>query len=618
MLRAVPDASGQKAGASVLARCVERLACISTYFESYQQHRAGSLECDKHYRVTHYGQLAYLLRIDGFLFQRTQNEQYLERGGRMVKRLQSQLRFDQGKYIFYPGLLNRYNASNNAIDCGVITDCLAYWYEQFADATPPAGLELIRDACAKVARTYLRFAGGKLTNQALWAMTGLAAVYRAIDADEAYRAACVECLQQAFRDQNDDGSFPYLPHRLAGEDSPSLHDVSGFYHSRHLSFIFDVADKIGYALDAEERERLRKAADFLCALYRPDGSKSLEVEAKHWYWMGGETGEWASACFDYHALSEAHRRWGEPHHLRALAHATRAFLDHGDADGSVRSRSGDRDFQCTHFWSAHCAWVAKALDASEPALPPAPSAPLSYDGEQSGIVCRQDERANLQVRSRKYPLTPLFGGYASGVTWLSVAGGGREHRNLLQRRRWSFDAPGEVFQLPLHGASTTWIRDGARRLVRYRSEYRFALALCYQNVLVRRFGQAFYLLRELLLRRSVHVLAPLYASFWSLDCQWTMDESVLTLASRMARADGSSDGGAWCEKTLALGADALRVEIRLSNGPWPSVFFVPLTPAVQDVRAEPDRIRRLRRGLVLRLPAQQRAAVCYALPYGDD
>jgi hypothetical protein len=221
------------------------------------------------------------------------------------------------------------------------------------------------------------------------------------------------------------------------------------------------------------------------------------------------------------------------------------------------------------------------------------------------------------MRSRKYPLTPLFGGYACGVTWLSVEQGHRCPRNLLPRRRWSLDAPGEAFQLPLRGLLTQWIREGGRRLARYRREYRFALALCYQNALVGRFGQTAYLLRELLLRRSVLVLAPIYSSFWSLESEWSMEGRVFTLASRMARADGSSDAGAWCEKTLTLGAGAVNVQIRISNGPCPSVFFFPFAPGVTDARTEPSRVVRLGRGILLRLQAQQGAMATYEIPYDD-
>jgi len=91
---------------------------------------------------------------------------------------------------------------------------------------------------------------------------------------------------------------PVSPHRLAEEDSQSLHDVSSYYQSRHLSFLFGVADKVGHTFTGSEIDRLVRAADFLCALYAPDGTKSIEVEAKHWYWKGDGTYEWASACFD--------------------------------------------------------------------------------------------------------------------------------------------------------------------------------------------------------------------------------------------------------------------------------------------------------------------------------
>ncbi len=597
---------------------VDHLERVSSYFESYEKRRGGRLECDKHYRVTHYGKLAYLLPINGFLFRQTANEEYLRRALRMLGRLEGQLRLDEGHYVFYPGRLNKHNASNNAIDSGAVTDSLACWYGGFAAVTPSAQLEFIRDACAKVAGTYLRFVGGKPTNQALWAMTGLAAVHRFVEAKAEYRAGCVETIEQSFRDQNEDGSFPYLPVRLAGQDSPSLHDVSGFYHSRHISFLLDVADKIDYPIGDRERERLVKAADFLCALYRPDGSKSLEIEAKHWYWMGDAPSEWASACFDYHALSECHRRWHQPHHLAALGHAARSFLDNAAADGAVRSRPGDRDFQCTHFWSAHAAWVAKALQSYVPALPPEPSpVSFSYDGEQSGVVCRRADGVSVQLRSRKVPLTPLFGSYASGVTWLSTDAAPECH--LLPRRRWSFDAPGEVFQLPLAGFLGELLSGGGRRFLRYAGENRFVLSLAYQSALVGRIGQTIFLLRDVLVRRNLLLLAPLYASFWDLQSRWSWEGGALTLAGRVSRADGSSVGGAWCEKRLAFAADRVAVRIRIDNGSRSSLFYFPLPQRVARVSGAPaDRMRRLRGGLLLRLAGGASGEVGYEIPCGPE
>lgn len=600
-----------------LPRFIDRLQRISSYFESYGKSRGGSLACYKHYRVTHYGMLAYLLPINGFLFRRTENEEYLHRALSMLGRLGGQLRLDQGQYVFYPGRLNKHNASNNAIDSGAVTDSLACWYKGFAEVTPTAQLEFIRDACSKVAGTYLRFARGKVTNQALWAMTGLASVHAFVEPREEYRAACIACLEQSFRDQNEDGSFPYLPFRLGGQDSPSLHDVSGFYHSRHVSFLLDVADKIDYPIDGRERDRLIAAADFLCALYRPDGSKSLEIEAKHWYWLGDGGREWASAPFDYHALSECYRRWRQPRHLRALRHAAANFLESCDEDGSVRTRPHDRDFQCTHFWSAHAAWVAKALDAYVPNFPEQPSAEaFSYDGEQSGVVCRHDARLSLQLRARKYPLTPLFGGYATGVTWLSLERMGR-NRDLLPRRRWSFDAPGEAFQLPLSGLLKELVVKGSRGLLRSRGENRFALALIYHKVLVGRFDQASYLLRELILRRNLLTLAPIYSSFWSLESEWSFDGSLLRLGSRMSRADGSSDGGAWCEKHLTEDGNAVEVRLRLDNGLRSSLFLLPLPARVQRLTVEPVEIRRLGRSLLLHLSPGRSAHATYEIPKDD-
>ncbi|MGH7898984.1 MAG: hypothetical protein ACREQQ_13595 [Candidatus Binatia bacterium] len=599
-----------------LAPFVRRLAAVSSYFEAYRSARNGSFRCYKHPRVTHYGTLAYLIPINGFLLERTGEERYLERALAMIELLRGQLRTDEGRFIFAPGRLNPYNASNNAIDSGIAADSLCGWYERFAAVTRPDLCEFIRDACSKVAETYLRTAGGKLTNQSLWAMTGLAAVYRSIERKEEYRATCLEAVKQAFRDQNADGSFPYLPRRLQGEDHASLHDVSGFYHSRHLCFLFDVGDKLEYDFDENESERLLAGGDFLCALYSARGRKSLQVEAKHWYWMADGDHEWASACFDYHALSEAHRRWGRPEHLRVAGHAARNLLENADADGSVTARGGDRDFQCTHFWSAHFAWVAKALDAYVPELPRDLSAqPFRYEGRESGVVSVRDRSVNLQLRSRKPPLTLLFGSYACSVTELSVVDGGRWSENLLPRRRWSLAAPGEIFAIPLGGLLRSLLVEG-RKLFRDRREYRFALALVHQSVLSGRWRHARMILADVLLRRTAFLLLPVHSSLWCLESKWNLDDGTHSIEGRLSRPDGSSRIGARFEKRMTLGVREMNAEVRLRSGAVAGLFLLPASDLMTDLAVDVP-ARRALGGLLFRLPASAEARARYRIRYAD-
>jgi hypothetical protein len=594
---------------------LDRLDGISTYFERYRERRGGGLQCDQHYRVTHYGKLAYLLPVNGFLFEHTQAERYLRRGLHVLGCLQDQLRRVGDQYIFYPGLLNKYNASNNAIDSGSIADSLCYWHDHFALHTRSEQVAFIRDACSKVAETYLPTTLGKLTNQALWAMTGLAAVYRSIDARPEYRDTCIRCVEQSFRDQNEDGSFPYLPHRLAGEDSQSLHDVSSYYQSRHLSFIFDVADKVGHTFTGSEIDRLVRAADFLCALYAPDGTKSIEVEAKHWYWKGDGTYEWASACFDYHALSECVRRWRRPHHFRVLVQAARSFLDHADAGGAVRRRQGDLDFQCQQFWSAHSAWVVKALASYVPdPAAEAPAEPFRYEGEQSGVVCIRREHVGLQLRTKRYPLTPLFGSYSSSLTYLALCRDGQWSGNLVARRRWSFNAPGEVFQIPVMSALGGWIRNGLRQLWRNRREYRFAVALGFQDLLVGRFRRTAAVLWSVLVTQNLFLLGPVQGTLWGLDNRWQFDGATLTLAGQLARADGERLHGASCSRVMTLRDDAVEGEMHIQNGPAASVFFVPVHAWMVDVLVDtPGATRCLKSGYLFYLRANAAASVRFTL-----
>lgn len=541
-------------------RLTARLVAVSDYFQQYRARR-GSWACERHPDVAHYGKLAYLLQIDGFLYATTGDDEYLGRGLSMLETLSHQLRQVGDRWVFYPGLLNPQNASNNAIDSGAIVDSLADWWSRYADETPQPLADFICDAGVKVASSYLPEALEKLTNQALWAATGLSAAYRWLEPREEFRRACVGCLETAFRDQNEDGSFPYLPSRLRGQDHPSLHDVSAYYHSRHLSFLVDVAEKIDYEFSDEERDRLRRGADFLCALYGGDGRKSVQVEAKHWYWSAPVDYEAASSTFDLHALLASAALFSSSRYVACAENAAHNFLQEADADGAVQSHSGDENFQCKHFWSAHAAWVVKALRAYDVPSLSEGDPEWSYRGAASGVCITVTKSWHVQVRTRRMALTPLFGSYAAGAIGGVYHRTGSSDTNLLARDRFSFRAPGELFQVVSSGPVAR-VERAIRSRIQERAAYRFALALLRDRLRMRDIAGARRIFRRVFLEQARFLHGRIQSSFWSLRSEVEMSPDCISISTRMALPDGTALREVPLKKSYRLFDD--RVEARLT------------------------------------------------------
>ena len=193
---------------------------------------------------------------------------------------------------------------------------------------------------------------------------------------------------------------------------------------------------------------------------------------------------------------------------------------------------------------------------------------------------------------------------------IPITGDGLCGRTVMRTKppiggRVNFNAPGT--------AQGIWFRTGAPMFPENQH-----IALVYHNACVGRFGQAFYLVRELLVRRNLLALAPVYSSFWSLESHWDFDGGTLRLSSRMSRVDGSSHGGAWCEKNVELDDSAIRIRLRLDNGPRSSVFFLPLPPRWERLSVEArDGLRHVGRGLLLRLVPGGIAHAAYEIPFDN-
>jgi len=560
-----------------VAACEQRLREISDYFFLLNKQQGG-YQCYKHARVEHFGKIAYLLQINSYLYRTFGESEFKLRGLQILERLSGQLRSDGDATVFYPGRLHPENASNNAIDCGGITDSLSYWYFHHKDETPLELVQFIERATELVGDTYLATEHPfrkKFTNQMLWAGTGLAAIYKLVHRKERYRDYCVRMIETAFEAQFADGAFPYVaPAFLQNKATmleKSVGDITEYYHSRHLSFIADIGNKVGYSFSVQQDSALKRAAEFLVALYNPIGEKSIECETKPWYWLSSSNVEFASSPFDIHALSVALSRYSDPLFQHVLNLALANFLRSKDTGGALVSYPGSMNFQCKIFWSAHAAWIVKAIEETGAFWTVnSGNEQFSYDGADSGIYAKNDGRTAFLLRTKRKPLTPIHGCY-SAATLIDL----RQRidysawsRNYVARKRWSFDAPGEVFVIPLRSMGVGGLIRTFKYVRKAYADYRFGAVLVRSELRGKQAIRALFTIWQIFFRHSFFLLGPWYSSFWPTDSRAKLTNETLMICANIAAANGDTLNEVSFEKKYSF-LDSrldLTIEIRVSRG----------------------------------------------------
>ena len=126
------------------------------------QYLEANMRCSKHH-VEHTGNSTYLLDMYSYLGD-------IEKGKALVEVLIKRIVKSGDSYVFFPGLIDKMNMSNNVIDCGSCVDTIARFLRTHADAFSETEHARYREELKKVVDTYLADAARTkpLTNQRLW------------------------------------------------------------------------------------------------------------------------------------------------------------------------------------------------------------------------------------------------------------------------------------------------------------------------------------------------------------------------------------------------------------------------------------------------------------------
>ncbi|MBN2517366.1 MAG: hypothetical protein JXB14_00820 [Candidatus Altiarchaeota archaeon] len=493
----------------------------------------GMLKCYKHH-VEHTGKNVYSVIIDSKLYELTKDEAYFEKAKKRVERTLGNLRKrEDGVWVFYPGNFDARNASNNLIDAGACIDSLCFFLDRFSDKLSADEVERIKDCIFKVSDTYLirKCPEENFINQRLWGCTGLAAAYRIFN-EKSWKSAVLETLERSFKEQNSDGSFPYLPYPFNKEENTHIgdSDITSYYHSRHVAFAIDAMEKMGVKWWTD---KIKKGVDFQIGITHPDGIREMNFEAKRWYWESKY--EVGSNPFDIYNLVRGYEREGDPLYRRYAALSFNQLLRHQLKDGGITSHLGkQQNYKCRIFWNAHAAWAAKVIEDVPLEPVPLPGKQLSYFKE-SGVVKFENEDYCVILRGRKKPMNISFGGSIGGgsMVYLGTREGG--WRNLLDMDEWKDQIDNNfVLHLPSRGVVKETRefmeengRDCSRRLYKAWAELRAGNILFSLNYPIRH-----------ILGRYLDELGNVYTSQWSTDSKTTLGKDSVRFVLRPAKRDG--------------------------------------------------------------------------------
>ena len=295
---------------------------------------------------------------------------------------------EHGGRIFLPGRLDPRNASTSLIDAGECVDALATLalhprFRELPDAERLAVLGAIND-CAE---SYLAgtVASKSIVNQVLWGAMGLAHACSVFPSPHApgglflpdvarWREAVVQAVEAGVDRQRPDGSWGY--EASSARAHPGVADLSVYYHGRCLAFLRHATQHVPSAdVDGRASMALRRGVEFLMAVRAPDGTKSLALEGKRWFWASMQ--EVGSLAYDIYALARASNDLGDATLAGAALASWRTLCARIDAAGAVRAGDGvlpigdAADAVCRDFHVADLAWVARSVGFlwPEPRLP---------------------------------------------------------------------------------------------------------------------------------------------------------------------------------------------------------------------------------------------------------
>jgi len=359
-----------------------------------------NMHCRKHY-VEHTGNTTYLLDMYSYLGE-------IEKGKKLIETLVSRIVKSGESFVFFPGLINKMNMSNNVIDCGSCVDTIARFLHAHRNQFSNEEHEYYRAALKKVVDTYLADAARTkaTTNQRLWGLTGLASYSRY--AGKAYAGIAEESIEAAFRDMTVDGFFRYYPEAETHGTFSGYDGITTFYQSRCVGFIRYSLAEMG--MDSASYEgRLRTSEQALLAMYKPDGTKDLRLECKRWYWLSKY--EIASHSFDSYAL--AHSKLPE---ARVALHNV-LYQIRRHFDGYLHSHIGASvNFQCPIFWTAHLAWLTRIPNIKELFDTVESLNPFSFELKGKEVYTKTTLNSRILVNARSQERNLTTGIYENGLS----------------------------------------------------------------------------------------------------------------------------------------------------------------------------------------------------------
>ena len=528
------------------------LATASTACEQLRDDH-GYTRCPEH-GVDHTGKTARGIVIDCALHAHTNQERYLTKAVATARRVVARLAPDPaagGAWVFFPGLHDPRNNSTNIIDAGECVDALASLLLHAGDALAARDRQSVEEAIRLCCDTYLltNVIDKPVINQRLWGAMGLAAAAAALD-EPSWARAVQDSVASSLDEMRSDGSFAYVRDAALLGEGVGISDLTVYYHSRCVAFARYALRQIG--AEASFADRLRDGADFLAFVLRPDGVIPLGLEGKRWFWDADA--EVGSAPYDAYVLAADGRNELLPLAGRVAAQSAAALSEGGLIDAT----RGTPAFVCRFMHTADLAWLARAHAAASlddvPSNPPAAGRAALSVAADAGVARLEAPRVCALVRTSKRPSDRLVGGRIGGGGLVYVGSARHGWRNQL-RYRSEPGVPEGTWEIVPHAARLTlpdWRRVLAGRESRFlvhiaRSHWRAGRWRYACLSLWRCFGPPLWRASRRWL--SSHAVAS--------DVE--VADDTLTVASGVARADGSTLTGVRSRRTYRVGASAIDV-----------------------------------------------------------
>ncbi|MFQ5456380.1 MAG: hypothetical protein ACE5EA_09300 [Nitrospirota bacterium] len=581
---------------------------ISSYLDRLTN-RDGILLCPYHH-LEHTGKNVYSSVIDMRLYEITGDESYIHKAKeRCLRTLETIYKNPDGQvWVFYPGMFDGRNLSDNVIDCGACVDAISSFYLQYKEGLSPGESDRFLDIIYKVSDSYLKEVVIKkpVTNRRLWGGTGLSAAYK-IFKESVWRNALECSIEKSVKEQNGDGGFPY--HYQF--DFPGKNDVSPYYHSRHLSFIYYILGNIDPDNQILEsiKDKMIKGADYLIAMINPNGIKEMNLEIKRYYW--NPYYEIASNTFDIYDLVKTYELTNNPEYLEYARIGFEQILRHQNEDGGViGSIYNNEDFKCRIFVNAQMAWLCRVIDKipDEPVYKVNQGANKKWQVFHDSGLCRyRDEEMSVLFRYKKKPFN---------ITWGSLIGGGSVIYFGTKRNNW------ENSIKPLNDSERSNgnfiflinrfdLINGLKRFLKDNrwADIYFRLAL---SRIVFKTGSyingILYPFRTILLP-FFYYLNEKYTTQWAMDSMAEVNGSLVKFRSPAARQDGMVWNRAIVERVYRINQDSLEIREKAEVTQKCSAIVYILQKNASELDIETDLRYKIRKRKIIFKPVRSSSVI---------